>query len=290
MHFLNVGHLSEMTARFSHAMTGAYPEDADAVPAAYREAIKPLRPMPAEEIGISVSYEDGAWAQHCREEKIFAHIVGPATASDGPTRERWDGHIRAAVQLIHDMNPDLGRWVDLFVTDIVVFNSGADGGGSANTLPGVVLMSPSDEWEVMQYAECIVHEGLHTALFILDVVEPLFTLPPSELEKDEYRALSAVKIGQKRPLHAAFHAAVVAVPLMYIEHRLGTGDLVEKYSASLRDACADMQVQREQFTVYGRMLLDEMTEWAETLDFDEVERSISHPDYSGYKPVSVAAA
>ncbi|WP_328749329.1 MULTISPECIES: aKG-HExxH-type peptide beta-hydroxylase [unclassified Streptomyces] len=288
MHVLNVGHLFEMTARFSHAITGTYPEGADAVPAAYREAITPLRPMSAEGTGVSVSYEDGAWARHCREERIFEHIVGPATASDGPTRERWDGMISAALQLVHEINPDLGKWVDLFVTDIVVFNSGADGGGSANTLPGVVLMSPGKEWDVVQYAECIVHEGLHTGLFILDVVEPLFTLPPAELEKDEYRALSAVKIGQKRPLHAAFHAAVVAVPLMYIEDRLGTGDLVEKYGASLRAACADMQVQREQFTRYGRMLLDEMTEWAETLDFAQVARSISDPDYAGYQPAVAA--
>jgi hypothetical protein len=89
--FLSVGHHYEMTARFSQALTGTYPPGADALPTAYRDAIAPLRPMPTEETGISVSYEDGAWARHCREEKIFDHIVGPATASDGPTRERWDG-------------------------------------------------------------------------------------------------------------------------------------------------------------------------------------------------------
>ncbi|MBL1112477.1 hypothetical protein JK364_08690 [Streptomyces sp. 110] len=50
------------------------------------------------------------------------------------------------MQHIHDLSPDLGRMVDLLVTDVVVVNSRSDGGGSANTLPGLVVMSPGG-WE-----------------------------------------------------------------------------------------------------------------------------------------------
>ncbi|MGW0705048.1 aKG-HExxH-type peptide beta-hydroxylase [Streptomyces sp. NPDC002643] len=288
MLFLNIGHAYETTARLVHALTGEYPDGADSVPAAFRGAISQLRPMPAEAERFTISYEDGAWAEHCRQEGIFAHIVGPATPSDGPTREDWDSKVNQAVQHIHDLNGDLGSLVDLLVTDVVVLNSGQDGGGSANKLPGLVVMSPGDHWDVPEYAECLVHEGLHTGLFVLDMVEPMFNLSARELEKDEYRALSAVKIGQKRPLHAAFHAAVVAVPLMYMQHVRGTGDLVEKYGASLRDACADMRTQREHFTPYGQMLLDGMCDWAATLDFTQVARAISSPEYAGHKPTVAA--
>ncbi|MEU1311509.1 HEXXH motif-containing putative peptide modification protein [Streptomyces cinnamoneus] len=292
MHLLNVGHLYESTARFTHSIIGTYPTGADDLRSAYTGAISTLRPdaLRAEPEGLVVSYEDGGWADHCRANNVFAHIVGPSTPSSGPTREAWDNTIAQAVKLIRDIHPDLGRLVDLMVTDVVVFNSGADGGGSANRMPGVVLMSPAAGWGTLDYAMCLVHEALHSGLFVLDTVNVMFKLPPEVLEGEEYRALSAVKIGQKRPLVAAFHAAAVAVPLMFMEDSQGKSDLVDKYTASLRDACRDMQTKRKYFTEYGRLLLDEMTEWAETdpIDFEQVAHALSSPEFAGYKPAAAA--
>ncbi|MFF0745258.1 HEXXH motif-containing putative peptide modification protein [Streptomyces sp. NPDC004111] len=288
MHMLNVGHLVETLGRFVHAINGKHVDSIEALRPAYAEAINTLRPafLPAQPEGIKIGYEDSPWVDHCKQRSIFPHIVGPASPSDGPTREEWDRQIIAALDLIQDIDPGLRQMVDLFVTDIVALNSGADGGGSANTMPGVVMMSPGGTWMTLDFAECIVHEGLHSGLFVLDSVHPLFHLPPSELEKDEHRALSAVKIGEKRPLHAAFHAAAVAVPLMYMESHQGEITLVDQYTASLRDACADMQTKRDRFTEYGQLLLDEMTKWVEAdpLDFDEIGHGITSPEFSGYRP------
>ncbi|GAA0431166.1 aKG-HExxH-type peptide beta-hydroxylase [Streptomyces luteireticuli] len=290
MHLLNVGHLYESASRFAHAINGTYPADADRLRGSYVTAINTLRieALPAKAEGFVISYEDGGWADHCRENGVFAHIVGPSTPSNGPTRDTWDNNIHQAADLIRDIHPDLRRLVDLMVTDVVVFNSGADGGGSANRMPGVVLMSPAPAWAVLDYAMCLVHEALHTSLFVLDTVNGMFELPPDVLEGEQYRALSAVKIGQKRPLHAAFHAAAVAVPLMYMEHSQGKSELVEQYTVSLRDACKDMQIQRAHFTKYGRLLLDEMTEWAETdpLDFGQVAHALSGSEFAGYRPAA----
>ncbi|MGP3946309.1 aKG-HExxH-type peptide beta-hydroxylase [Streptomyces sp. 6N106] len=287
MHFLNLGHLCETVARLAHARTGQCPKGAPALGPAYRRAVSGLRPLAAEGEGISLSYEDGPWARHCEAEGIFEHIFAPASHSDEATREHWDAMVRQAVWHIRELSPDLGRMVDLLVTDVVIVNSGSDGGGSTNTLPGLVVMSPGD-WGVPEYAECLVHEGLHTGLFVMDMVYGMFTLPPAELEKDQYRALSAVKIGKKRPLHAAFHAAAVAIPLMYLQHLRGVDTLITRYTASLRGACEDIKRQREHFTPYGRLLLDEMSAWAEDepLNFEHVARSISSPEFAGYGPVA----
>ncbi|MFI6685341.1 aKG-HExxH-type peptide beta-hydroxylase [Streptomyces sp. NPDC050485] len=288
MHMLNTGHLVETLARFVHAINGKHVDSIDCLRPAYVEAINTLRPaaLQAEPEGIKLGYEDSGWVGHCKENQIFAHIVGPASPSDGPTREVWDREVTNALDLITKINPGLRRMVDLLVTDIVVLNSGADGGGSANRMPGVVMVSPGATWLTLDYAMCVVHEGLHTGLFILDSVSPMFTLPPAELGKAENRALSAVKIGEKRPLHAALHAAAVAVPLMYMEHSQGEHVLVDQYTASLRDACDDMQTKRELFTEYGQLILDEMTAWVKTdpVDFDRVVRGITSPEFSGYRP------
>ena len=133
-----------------------------------------------------------------------------------------------------------------------------------------------------------VHEGLHTGLFLMDMVYGMFTKSSRELEADENRALSAVKIGQMRPLDKAFHAAVMAIPLMYMQHLRGESTLVDLYSESLGDACKSLLKQREYFTPYGQMLLDEMCAWAENLDFAEVARSISDTDYANYQPAFAA--
>ncbi|MEV6668847.1 HEXXH motif-containing putative peptide modification protein [Streptomyces sp. NPDC051162] len=288
MHMLNTGHLLESLARFVHAINGEHVDSPEGLRPACIKAINTLRPaqLQAEPKGIKIGYEDSRWVQHCKDRQIFPHIVGPASVSDGPTRELWDRETMEALDLIEKIDPGLRQMVDLLVTDIVVLNSGADGGGSANQMPGVVMMSPGSTWITLDYAKCIVHEGLHTGLFVLDSVYPMFRLSPTELEKDEYRALSAVKIGEKRPLHAALHAAAVAVPLMYMEHSQGEHVLVDAYSESLRDACDDMQTKREVFTEYGRLILDEMTRWAKAdpIDFDQVGQGITSPEFSGYHP------
>jgi len=290
--FLNIGHTAETVARFAHAVNGKHVEEAADLVPAYREAVTKLRPYPPAAAGVSVTYEDGKWSKHCRAEKIFEHIFAGATATDGPTREAYDLKVYGAFEHIRSLDPNLHRMVELLVTDVVVLNSGVDGGGSANTLPGVVVMSPSEGWEVAEYAECLVHEGLHTGLFVMDMAYGMFKLSSREMEGERYRALSAVKIGQMRPLDKAFHAAAVAVPLMYMQHRRGVSTLVDLYTKSLREACESLGHQREHFTDYGKMLLDEMTEWAgtgpEPLDFSHVARSISSGEYAGYKPAIAA--
>jgi HEXXH motif-containing protein len=293
VHFMNLGHTYENTARMVTALTNEHPT-ADDLPVAYRQAINTLRPLPAHYSDdknnnhASITFEDGDWADHCLKHGIFAHIFDGATPSDEATRDRWKADIAAALRHVEEMSPGLYRMVRLLVTDIVVLNSGADGGGSASQMPGVVLMSPGPEWEVPQYAECLTHEAMHLNLFVADMVYGTFTLPSSELEADEHRALSAVKIGQRRPLDKAFHAAAVTVPLMYLQHRRGTTTLIDLYTESLRDACADLAAYRHTFTSYGAILLDELCDFAADIDFTHVAETITDPAYAGYRPAVAA--
>ena len=283
MHFMNVGHTYENVARLIRAVTGEVPT-AVGLPSAYRATISQMRPMPANEAGLSISYENGDWSALCAENGIFEHIFKGASPTDGLTRENWDSKVDEALGLIQEISPELRHMVDLLVTDLVIVNSGADGGGSASHIPGVVVMSPGPKWSILDYAMCLVHEGMHLNLFVGDAVYGTFTLPSSDLGADQYRALSAVKIGQRRPLDKAFHAAVVTVPLMYMEDHQGKTTLVDLYTKSLRDACVDLKKQRPHFTEYGRMLLDELCGFGETINFAEAARAIRSAEYAGYRP------
>lgn len=293
MHFINLGHTYENTARLVTALTDETPT-AGGLPIAYRRAINTLRPLPADlndgknANDAAITYEDGDWAAYCLEHGIFARIFEGATPSDRATRASWRANVKAALRHLQAMSPGLCRMVRLLVTDLVVLNSGADGGGSASQMPGVVVMSPGPDWEVPQYAECLTHEATHLALFVADMVYGTFTATSSELEAEEHLALSAVKIGQRRPLDKAFHAAVVTVPLMYLQHRRGTTTLIDLYTGSLRDACADLATHRNTFTGYGAMLLDELCDFAAHIDFGQVAPAITDPTYAGYRPATAA--
>lgn len=287
MHFMNIGHTCENVARLARAVLGEVPS-ASELPSAYRATISQMRPMPANEAGLSISYEDGDWAAHCVNNRVFEHIFKGASPTEGPTREVWDEKVNEALALIEAISPELRLMVDLLVSDLVIVNSGADGGGSASHIPGVVVMSPGLKWGILDYAMCLVHEGMHLNLFVGDAVYGTFNLPSSELEAEQYRALSAVKIGQRRPLDKAFHAAVVTVPLMFMENHQGKTTLVDIYRKSLRDACEDLKRQRPHFTEYGRMLLDELCGFGEAINFADVARAIRGAEFAGYRP-SVAA-
>ncbi|MCZ4119062.1 aKG-HExxH-type peptide beta-hydroxylase [Streptomyces sp. H39-S7] len=290
---MNLGHSYENTARMVTALSNEFPTAED-LPVAYRKAISTLRPLPAHydedknNNYAAITFEDGDWSDYCLNHGIFAHIFDGATPSDAVTRDRWKANIASALRYLQEMSPGLYRMVRLLVTDIVVLNSGADGGGSASQMPGVVVMSPGPKWEVPQYTECLTHEAMHLNLFVADTVYGTFTLPSVELEADEHRALSAVKIGQRRPLDKAFHAAAVTVPLMYLQHQRGTTTLIDLYTESLRDACADLATHREVFTEYGAMLLDELCGFAASIDFAHVAQTITDPTYAGYRPAVAA--
>ena len=152
MHFMNLGHIYENTARLvTHARTNTRPPPNCPSLTGGRSTPCPYLPAHFNDDKNNnhavVTYEDGDWADHCLNQGIFAHIFEGATPSDQTTREHWKTSIKSALIHLQEMSPGLHRMVRLLVTDIVVLNSGADGGGSASQMPGVVVMSPASDWK-----------------------------------------------------------------------------------------------------------------------------------------------
>ncbi|MEV0107660.1 HEXXH motif-containing putative peptide modification protein [Nocardia sp. NPDC050799] len=281
MHFLNVGHAYENVARYTRAVIGEA-SDPSVLPSSYREAVSRHRPIAAPLHGSAIHYEDGDWGDYLHEADVFNGIFKGLRPSTAEERDVWPGRVSQAVEYVRDLNTDLGRLVDLLVTDVILLPSDSTGGGSAAHLPGLVALSPGPEWSVYDFAESVVHEATHLNLFVGDMVHGLYTKPVAELAADRYRVLSAVKFGQLRPLDRAFHSAVVAVPLMWMQHQRGETELVDKFTGSLRDCCDGLNNKRDLFTPYGQLLVHQLAEFAFTLDWDYVEESISGDRFSTY--------
>jgi hypothetical protein len=57
-----------------------------------------------------------------------------------------------------------------------------------------------------------------------------------------------VASGKLRPLNKAFHSAVVAVPLMYMQHLCDESTLIDQFTASLLEYSNGLMGKRERFT------------------------------------------
>ncbi|MCX4685484.1 HEXXH motif-containing putative peptide modification protein [Kitasatospora purpeofusca] len=283
MRFLNIHHARETIGRLVAAVTEQpAPAIAD-LPAAYRNVVSTLRPLPVDGEGIKVSFKDSEWGRYLIENRTFENIFEGLEDSPTDLRDRWRRDFSIALLDLRDTIPDLGALVDLVTTDVVFWSSANKGGGTGSILPGLVSMSPGDAWKPHDYAESLVHETIHLNVFSADMVYRLYRLPAKELEAEEYRVLSAVKVGELRPLDKAFHSAVVAPPLMLMQHLRGETELVDKFSDSIR-ACTDgLLTKLDVFSPYGQLLVRELADFAETLDFDLVKRSISDQEFAHYE-------
>ncbi|MCD0447806.1 HEXXH motif-containing putative peptide modification protein [Actinocorallia sp. API 0066] len=270
MRFLNVVHTVEAVGRLVRASGDTPPQTFADLPDAYRRAIARKRPYAPPPEGVAITFEDGAWGSYLSDNKVFENIFRGVAATREADRELWSAQLEAAIRYVRETFPELGLITDLLVTDVVLLTSQATGGGSASQLPGLVAISPGPDWRVNDFAETIVHEATHLNLFVLDMVNRLYTLPTDELAQHNNRVVSAVKVGELRPFDKAFHSAIVAVPLMYMQHRRGKTDLVNAFAVSLNDCCQGLNGMKDLFTPYGQGLLADLTGFAQTLDFDQV--------------------
>ena len=277
MHFLNVPHSVESVGRLVRASRGAHPS-LPALNSTYREVLTQMRPLAPPGHGVSITYEDGPWGTYLQERRVFESIFVGLQNTPQSARRLWKTQTERAMVYTRETYPALGYLVDLLITDVVLLTSKAMGGGSASHLPGLVAISPGPEWTTVDFAETLVHEMTHLNLFVLDAVYGLYELPTADLADHEHRVVSAVKVGELRPFDKAFHSAVVAVPLMFMQHERGESALVDAFAESLVDCCTGLEAKRHLFTPYGGVLLDELAEFARTLDYGLVEKAFVRTD------------
>ncbi|MFJ9771833.1 aKG-HExxH-type peptide beta-hydroxylase [Kitasatospora sp. NPDC101157] len=283
MRFLNIHHARETIGRLVSAVNKQPPPTAADLPVAYRKVVSAFRPLPVEGEGIAVHFKDSEWGTYLIENRVFENVFEGLEDTPTDLRDKWTRDFSIAQLHTRDTAPDLGALVDLVVTDVVFFSSTNKGGGTGSILPGLVSMSPGDDWRPHDFAESLVHETVHLNVFLEHMVYGMYTLPAKELEADEHRVVSAVKFGQLRPLDKAFHSAVVAPPLMWMQHLRGETELVDKFRHSIRECTDGLLGKLDLFTPYGQGMVRELAAFAETLDFDLVERSISGQEFAHYE-------
>lgn len=271
MRFLSVDHIRGNQERLGRAVDADHPRT-------YRQAIASLRGFPAEATGIRISFEDDDLARHIVSLGYFDDIFTGIRPSDDAARAEYSEQVDAALTLLSDADPYLRMVVERIVTDVVFMPADRVGGGSGSHLPGIVCVSPGEGWSPAAMAETLIHEAVHLNAFLGEMVNGTYKVPIARLAEPDARVLSAVRIGELRPLDKAFHSALVAVPLMYLQHLRGDSELVDLFTDSLGGCLAGLRQQRRFFTDYGWGMVGDLAAFAESMDYAAVERGLRATD------------
>jgi hypothetical protein len=176
----------------------------------------------------------------------------PAGDEDRLRRAVADG-----LGLLADVYPEGAESVRFLVGSFLFARQPGSGGASLGDQLGVVWLNPPDRWEVVDYAEAILHESVHQALFLHEMVNRVYVAGIEEMELEESRVVSAVR-RERRPYDASFHAAVVATELRVLYEKLGNDERAKVFAAGLRQTLPELAGHRHFLTDVGAAVLDQM--------------------------------
>lgn len=130
-------------------------------------------------------------------------------------------------------------------------------GGSRGDCLGVIWINPGKSWTVSDYAEIILHETIHQALFLDEMINSMFTCSPPRMSEPDALVLSAIR-KTMRPYYLSFHAACVAYSLIGFYRWIGKFGKASRLRASVVETVKQLRHKDEFLTGHGKRLLSFM--------------------------------
>jgi HEXXH motif-containing protein len=166
--------------------------------------------------------------------------------------------IQEALCLLKSYHPEMPHSVRRLIgTLLFAYVENCASGSSADAL-GTVWVSPRSWWTAVRYAECLCHELVHQALFLEDMLVPVF-----QCVEDQPMMVSSIR-RCKRPYESAFHSAVVAGALMEMYSAVGLFAQAEEFSAGLAESMEEFRAKPQHLTSRGLEVLEELFEIVST--------------------------
>lgn len=157
-----------------------------------------------------------------------------------------------ALRLLESYHPEMPMNVRRLIGTFLFARVANVAGGSSIDALGTVWISPHPGWTVARYAECVCHELVHQALFLEDMLAPIF-----QDVDDRTLVVSPIR-RSKRPFESSFHAAVVAGALIEMHLAIGTQAQAEGYSMGLAMSVAEFAATPQYLTSRGLDVLAEL--------------------------------
>lgn len=173
--------------------------------------------------------------------------------------------IAKALTLLEEIDKELFDIINLIITDIVVlkWDWTHPSVTSSKILWVIYVMFPSSELTVEEFAETILHETIHINIFLWDIIHKLFIDNVFNI-----KALSSVRIWQIRDFDASFHAACVAVSLMYYYNLLWKKFYMDKFLEPTIESIDWLKHKSNLLSDYWLNILNDIDEFVKSKNFN----------------------
>lgn len=163
-----------------------------------------------------------------------------------------------AVDVLAAFHPGIPESVQRLIGTLLFVHVANCAGGSSDDAIGTVWISPRPDWSAARYAECLCHELAHQALFLEDMLSPVFDF---EDQEEEPLIVSSIR-RVRRPYSSAFHAAVVGGVLVEMHGALGMPAEAERLVEGLSASVAEFRDKPQHLTAKGLEMLSNLEQIA----------------------------
>ena len=163
--------------------------------------------------------------------------------------------VSEALTLLASVDDDARSTFDILVRALLIVRIPAF--GSLSDALGVVLAGPRADWSRLEVAELLWHEAVHQALFLTDLIEPLFTVAESAPELLQEKIRNPL-LGVDRPFDLAFHGVAVSVALLDLHLRAESYYRALEIFHTVEPSLDELLSRRYLLTERGSLILDEI--------------------------------
>ena len=179
--------------------------------------------------------------------------------SSGPEEaDRISAAVRQAERLLYRYSASAYTSLHLVVGSVIVASLPSKyGTGSGNgNLLGTIWISPQPDWTPMDFAEILLHEGLHQSIFLDDMVNRTFELTPQAFDDPKFLVQSPSR-RTARPYDLAFHSAIVvtAIASFYAALEVARPSQLDASVQLLPTTLGQLRAKDEVLSEHGRCLL-----------------------------------
>lgn len=165
--------------------------------------------------------------------------------------------LQSGRELLQQYDRETANIVGDLIAQIIVVSAEGYCGGSFWHILGAIWMSPSSNWNATDYAENLLHETVHQAMFLEDMVNGLFAESPAELACASAQITSSIR-GTKRPYDYSFHAATVSVALIDFHERVGVQSRAAELCQPTLATLAELAERKHLLSPRGAQILWQM--------------------------------
>lgn len=162
----------------------------------------------------------------------------------------YDGAVARFMRLF----PELFGSFSSLIQYVIFAHRDGYSGGTVSSRIGLIWLSPSVEWSDDEWLENLIHEFVHNALFLEDLVHSIFSVGSARLEQSDALATSAIR-QVKRGYDKSYHSAFVSQTIIEYYLAIGKNEKAASFIFPLVVCVEDLNKNTTLISEHGKQLL-----------------------------------